>query len=99
MTVTLPAKCQIEFRPIWVNLSGRMVLKMRRVKKSHILAAACLVLLWSVAASAQEIKYNFMPGTDFSKYKTYKWARLPNAQYTNHNLATQTRQPIDSQPP
>ena len=25
------------------------------------------------ALSAQDIKTNYMPGTDFSKYTTYKW--------------------------
>jgi len=63
----------------------------------QLLTAACMLLLWSVAASAQDIKYNFMPGTDFTKYKTYKWARVPNVQYPNQILDTQIMQAIDAQ--
>ena len=32
-------------------------------------AIAALLLAWCVAASAQDVKYNFLQGTDFSKYK------------------------------
>jgi hypothetical protein len=33
-----------------------------------------------VIASGQKVRYNFVQGTDFSKYKTYKWVRveMPN---------------------
>jgi hypothetical protein len=26
--------------------------------------------------SAQDVRYNFMPGTDFSKFHTYKWITI-----------------------
>lgn len=58
---------------------------------------AGLLLAWSAAASAQDIKYNFVEGTDFSKYKTYKWVRIPNAHYPNSILDGQITQAIDSQ--
>ena len=58
---------------------------------------APLVLLWCVAATAQEVKYNFLEGTDFSKYKTYKWVQVPNAQYPNQILDGQIKQSIDRQ--
>jgi len=70
---------------------------MRPLRISQISVAFCLALLWSVAASAQDIKYNFLPGTDFAKYKTYKWAKVPNAQYPNQILDGQITQAIDSQ--
>ena len=63
----------------------------------QILAAVCVGLLWSVAISAQDIKYNFMPGTDFAKYKTYRWAKVPNVQYPNGILDSQIMQAIDTQ--
>lgn len=55
------------------------------------------LLLWCVSAAAQDIKYNFLPGTDFSKYKTYKWVRVPKADYPNQILDTQIMQAIDTQ--
>src|SRR5215467_4299223 len=72
--------------------------KMFRINKlSQLAAITGLLLVWSVAASAQDIKYNFMPGTDFSKYKTYKWVKIPNAQYPNQILDNQIMQAIDAQ--
>ena len=69
--------------------------KIGRVAQISLIAA--LMLAWSVAASAQDIKYNFVQGTDFSKYKTYKWVRVPNAQYPNQILDGQIMQAIDTQ--
>jgi Domain of unknown function (DUF4136) len=65
--------------------------------RMRILAAVCTGLFWSVAISAQEIKFNFLPGTDFAKYKTYKWARVPNVQYPDQILDSQIMQAIDTQ--
>src|ERR1043165_7469591 len=64
---------------------------------SRMIAIAGLVLVWCVAASAQDIKYNFLQGTDFTKYKTYKWIQIPNAQYPNSILDDQIKRAIDSQ--
>lgn len=63
----------------------------------QICVAACTLLLFAIGAAAQEVKYNFLPGTDFSKYKTYKWERVPNAEYPNAILDAQIMQAIDSQ--
>src|SRR5258705_3486511 len=65
--------------------------------RMRILAAVCTGLFLSVAISAQDIKYNFLPGTDFAKYKTYKWARVPKVQYPDQILDTQIMQAIDTQ--
>src|SRR5215813_11993453 len=67
------------------------------MKKARFLAAVCIGLFWAIAASAQDTKYNFMPGTDFTKYKTYKWVRVPNAQYPDQILDAQITQAIDAQ--
>ncbi len=70
---------------------------MRPSKNSLIVMAAALLLLWSAPASAQDVKYNFVAGTDFSKYKTYKWVRVPQAEYPNQILDGQIMQSIDTQ--
>ncbi len=70
---------------------------MKRMGLFHILAMAAVLALWCVSATAQEIKFNFMPGTDFSKYRTYKWVRVPKAEYPNQILDTQIMQAIDAQ--
>ena len=36
-------------------------------------ALSILVILAISPARAQQVVYNYMPGTDFSKYHTYRW--------------------------
>jgi hypothetical protein len=69
-----------------------------RSNKSFLVAmAASLLLVCGVRASAQDVKYNFVAGTDFSKYKTYKWVRVPNVKYPNQIVDGQIMLSIDSQ--
>lgn len=70
---------------------------MNKTRLLQILAVAAVLLTSALGASAQDVRYNFMPGTDFSKYKTYKWVRVPNAQYPNQILDNQIMASIDSQ--
>lgn len=64
---------------------------------SRMIAITGLVLVCGVAASAQDTKYNFLQGTDFSKFKTYKWVQIPNVQYPNSIMDDQIKRAIDSQ--
>ena len=44
---------------------------------SRVGLLAGLVLVCAVGfARAQDVTYNAMPGTDFAKYKTYKWVQV-----------------------
>lgn len=56
-----------------------------------------LVLLWCVPAFSQDVRYNFVPGTDFSKYKTYSWVEVPGHKYPDQIVDGQIKQAIDSQ--
>ena len=56
-----------------------------------------LILAWCAVALAQEIRFNYVQGTDFSKYKTYKWVKIPNVQYPNQILDDQIVKAIDAQ--
>jgi Domain of unknown function (DUF4136) len=77
------------------------------MRKYLILAA--LLLLGSVKTTlAQDVRYNFAQGEDFSKYKTYKWVDLKGADHVDDltgkqiqgaidtNLATKGLQKVDS---
>jgi hypothetical protein len=55
-----------------------------------------LVLLTKIMA-AQDVTYNFMPGTDFIKFHTYKWVVVQGAVYPNQILDTQIKDAINSQ--
>jgi len=48
-------------------------------------------------AIGQDVTYNAAPGTDFSKFKTYKWVKIAGAEYPDQILDSQIKQSIDSQ--
>jgi hypothetical protein len=55
-----------------------------------------LLLLTTGTLAAQDVKYNFMPGTDFSKYQTYKWVGIegvptPTKLWTHKSSSLLTR--------
>ncbi|HSE23854.1 MAG TPA: DUF4136 domain-containing protein [Pyrinomonadaceae bacterium] len=56
-----------------------------------------VLLLWCGSAAAQDIRFNYLPGTDFSKYKTYKWVQIPNVQYPNQLVDGQIKRSIENQ--
>jgi hypothetical protein len=55
-----------------------------------------LMLLAGGSALAQNVTYNFMPGTDFSKYHTYKWITESNT-HPNQIVEQQIKDAIDQQ--
>ena len=59
--------------------------------------ATVLLLVSCAAASAQDIRFNYVQGTDFSRYKTYKFVKIPNVQYPNSILDEQIMRAIDAQ--
>jgi hypothetical protein len=63
----------------------------------HLGLAMGLLLLASGAAVAQDVKYNFMPGTDFSKYHSYKWITIPENVHPNQIVDQEIKQAIDTQ--
>lgn len=63
----------------------------------RLVAAGCVLLLCCAHAAAQDVRYNYTQGTNFSKYATYKWVRVPGAQYPNQILDEQIKQAIDAQ--
>ena len=61
------------------------------------LCVLSMMLLLFVAASAvaQDVRYNFEQGTDFSKYKTYKWVTIKGAEPTDSIMSGQIKAAID----
>ncbi|MGA7293164.1 MAG: DUF4136 domain-containing protein [Terriglobales bacterium] len=56
-----------------------------------------LVALVCGFMAAQDIKTNYMPGTDFSKYKTYKWVSIQGAEQPDQIVQQQIKQAVDGQ--
>jgi hypothetical protein len=59
------------------------------------LALLIVPALGTGAALAQDVNVNYVPGTDFSKYKTYKWVEIPGAEKPDQIIDAQIKQAID----
>jgi hypothetical protein len=73
---------------------------MYKVKQSALLRISVVLVatfLAIVVAKGQDVKYNFMPGTDFSKYHTYKWVAIEGASHPNQIMDQEIKQAVDSQ--
>jgi len=70
--------------------------KMSQVKLKTGMALA-VALMTSTVAAGQDVKYNFMPGTDFSKYHSYRWVNIEGASHPNQIVDAQIKQSVDSQ--
>jgi len=54
-------------------------------------------LLACTLTPAQEVTTNFMPGTDFSKFHTYKWINIEGGTHPNQIVDSQIKAAVDSQ--
>jgi Domain of unknown function (DUF4136) len=73
---------------------------MGTTKQSFVTLAVLAFLLFlatSAPTVAQDVKYNFMPGTDFSKYHTYKWVTIAGASHPNQIVDQEIKQAVDNQ--
>jgi hypothetical protein len=60
--------------------------------RKYLILAAVLLLSSVTTTEAQEVRYNFAQGEDFSKYKTYKWVDLKGADQANELTEKQIKQ-------
>ena len=56
-----------------------------------------LSLMIATSALGQDVRYNYDKGTDFSKFKTYKWVLIKDAQRPNDIVDKQIKSAVDSQ--
>jgi len=57
---------------------------------------AALLLATAGTLAAQDVRYNFMPRTDFSKYHTYEWVNIAGA-HPDQIMDAEIKQAVDSQ--
>jgi hypothetical protein len=72
---------------------------MRVQQNSKVFSSALAVALLLVTAgtlAAQDVRYNFMPEADFSKYRTYMWVNTGDA-HPDQIMDAQIKQAVDSQ--
>ena len=65
------------------------------MKKTLFMATAFLLV--AAFASAQDVSYNFDQKTDFSKYKTYKWVTVKDAEQPDEITVKQIVASIEKQ--
>ncbi len=58
--------------------------------------ALIAVVILATAAIAQDVKTNYLPGTDFKKFKTYKWVTIEGAAQPDQIVDAQIKLAIDS---
>jgi len=69
-----------------------------QTRRGYFLTMAVNVFLFMCGTLlAQDVKYNSMPGTDFSKYHTYKWVTIQGGAHPNQIMDAQIKQAVDSQ--
>jgi hypothetical protein len=56
-----------------------------------------IALLTCAVAMAQDVKYNSMPGVNFSKYHTYKWISIEGGAHPNQIMDAEIKQAVDGQ--
>jgi hypothetical protein len=66
---------------------------MRALGVNAILFALCV----GGSALAQDVRYNFDPSADFSKYKTYRWAQHPDSKQVDEITLNQLGAAFDAE--
>jgi hypothetical protein len=51
----------------------------------------------AICSFAQDVRYNFASGTDFSKFKTYKWVPLGSEKQVNQLVDQQIKTTVDAE--
>jgi hypothetical protein len=69
-----------------------------RTKSSfaRLLLLIGVAFFMSQGLRAQQVHYNFMPGTDFSKYHTYKWVEIPGGIHPNQIIDQEIKQAVNN---
>ncbi len=66
---------------------------MRRIWRNALMLALCA----AGTLIAQDVRYDFDPGTDFSKYKTYRWVQHPDSLKLDQLTLTQLGAAFDAE--
>ena len=61
------------------------------------LVVAALLLACATASNAQSINTNYLPGTDFSGYHSYRWVTVDGSKQVDQILDQQIRAAVDKQ--
>jgi hypothetical protein len=71
--------------------------KTNRITFVRISMTLVAALVACIVARGQEVRHNYMPGTDFSKYHTYKWVPIEGGAHPNQIMDAEIKQSVDEQ--
>jgi hypothetical protein len=71
--------------------------KINRITLVRIGMTLAVALAAGLVATGQDVRHNSMPGTDFSKYHTYKWVDIEGGAHPNQIVDAEIKQSVDSQ--
>jgi len=69
---------------------------MRKHQRLALLVILTLLVTCSVCLG-QDVRTNFMPGTNFSQYHTYKWITIDGGVHPNQIVDAEIKQAVDAQ--
>lgn len=69
----------------------------RDCKNASLALIGALLLLTAGTLTAQDVRTNSMPGTNFSKYHTYKWVNIEGGAHPNQIVDAEIKQAVDAQ--
>ena len=71
--------------------------KANRITFVRIGVAMAMALIACIATHGQDVRTNYMPGTNFTKYHSYKWVAIEGGAHPNQIVDAQIKQSVDSQ--
>lgn len=71
--------------------------KVNRVIRIRMGLTIATVLMACTVVGGQDVRTNYMPGTNFAKYKTYKWVAIEGGQHPNQIVDAEIKQAVDAQ--
>jgi len=71
--------------------------KVSQISLARMGMTLATVLMACIVVAGQDVRTNYMPGTNFAKYKTYKWVEIEGGRHPNQIVDAQIKQSVDSQ--
>jgi Domain of unknown function (DUF4136) len=71
--------------------------KANNINLQRIPFAFIVALTAGMVVSGQDVRYNYMPGTDFSKYHSYRWVSIEGGAHPNQIVDAEIKRSVDSQ--
>ena len=71
--------------------------KVNQIIATRMCLTFAAVLMACTVVAGQDVRTNYMPGTNFAKYKSYKWVAIEGGQHPNQIVDAEIKQAVDAQ--